>query len=753
MSNFSLSNQSNISFPSLRVKESEKDEDYHKRYVLAIANQTIDSNYDLDYAAIEQCQQFYSGVQSGEEYAFLQEAEDGEALPAKWINFNKIRTKVNLLLGELIRKSYRISVKTINKDAKERKLEERLKSKADLKLRPHFEEIEQISGIPLQNGGLDLENEQEVDDYYEYDYEEVPELIMKHAVNYCTKRSRWDYKRVALFRDILIAGRAFVKLEIINGIPRVERIDPKFVVWDREATDDFLTDATYFGIIRYMNIGDVQDKYNLTDDEVESIKSSHNQRSKYHRSFDQKNLQTNLDNLISDGGIKFTKEEGGELRVLVIEGYWSDAKKINNKVSEDKYGQVHYKTVHPDNDGGKNIISKSCKIWRRATLLGGEITKDWGEIKNMPRSVDDPSYTGCPIKGLVPHYVNKNISSVTSQLKGLQDLKNITMYNIQLAMSRAGSKGFIYDVSQTPDDWDVHTVIRYLKTAGIAFINSKQDGLPSTFNQFQTFDLTLSQSVEQYINISMMIDREMDAISGINEARQGIVQNSSQAVGVTQSALLQSNLTTETYFNFFRMYSSEIYDYLAGLVKIAWRDKDRFAPIIGESGINFLSEDIDLSMDDFGISLEEVPPAINDIQNLHEIVKLALQSQQIDLVDAMKILRETDIDYAIKILERSLNKKQQEMMQQQQQAIQQQQAMQQQQLQAQQQEKQQEMAIKQQESQTDRAADIDKIREKGKFDLANTAIKSRVDLKKINLDFKNKGKENSKKKVKSSSEL
>jgi hypothetical protein len=704
-----------MNFPSLKVKESEKNDTYHKKFVEAIINNSINSSYSLDYAAIEQCQNFYNGTQSGDEFNFLQEAEDGEALPAKWINFNKIRTKINLLVGELIKKGYRIDTETINVEAKERKLEKRITSKAETKLRPYMENLEGLSGLPLTNGNLDVNSEEEVDDYYDSDYKEMPEQVMRFALEKVTNSCRWDSTRVALFRDILITGRCATKCEIRNGLPRVERIDPKFVVWDRLSSDDFLTDSSYFGIVRYMPIGEAADKYDLTKEELDKIKSG---TENPNLSMTHRRLREN----INGTNVSFLKGENDSLRVLVFEGYWVDSVPYTNVISVDKYGNEHVKTIHKETGKEENVISKNYKVWRRGTLVAGEILKDWGIVKNMPRSVDDPAETGCPIKLVIPNYVNNEVVSIVSQLTGLQDLKNITLYNIQMAMSRAGAKGFIYDVSQTPDDWDVHTVIRYLKTAGIAFINSKQDGLPSQFNQFQTFDLTISQSVEQYINISSMVDREMDAISGINEARQGVVPNATQAVGVTQSALLQSNLQTESLFHMYRIYCSELYTYLAGLVKLSWPNQEKYRTIVGDVGFDFLKDpDFDLELDDFGVRLVELPSSVNDKTNVQAIVNVALSSGGIDLIDALMVLKQTDVDKSIRLLKRSMDKKKKEAQEMQAQQIQ---AQQQAQQQSEQSEMQKEFGLLDKQGQIEK----DNIAEKGKYDLAKTATKSKIDF-------------------------
>ena len=713
-------------FPDINIPDSAKTEEWHKKFVYAIADRSLNGGFDLDYRSVEECQNYYNGVQDSKAFEFLQFADDGDRLPAFWVNYNKIRPKVDLLIGEYSKKGYRIGVSSIDSGAKVKKLEKREDARVEHRLAPYAAQLEGEFGMPLQQG-KQFDDEEELDDFFSYTYKEKSEVVMKNALEYALARQRWDYERKALFRDLIITNRCFAKCELINGIPKTRRIDPKFMIFDRDATDDYLTDSTYIGEVRYMNIAEAAQKYKVTK---KQLKQSYNSQKYINKSSDPIRYK-GINDLISNSSLSFFNDDAGELRVLVIEAYWSDYKPLNYKNSTDKHGNTHIKVITDDTKTSKNIDSNYYKIWRKGVLLGGEFLVEYGEVKNMPRSVDDPADTGCPYKCLIPGYLNYSSSSIVSRLQPLQDLKNIAMYNMQLAMTRAGAKGFIYDTAQLPEGWDVENVTKYLKTAGIALINSRQDdGLPPAYNQFQRIDLSLGDEVNRYIEISLTMDREMDNITGINEARQGIVQNSSQAVGVTQSALMQSSLTTEEYFDSMRIFMNDAFNYMGGLIKIAWPEySDAFAPIIGDDGINFLMTDVDLDLEDYSIEIEEIPVSLADTQNLHSIVQAAIQSGQIDIVPALKILKETDIDRGIRMLERETNKKKREMEKAQ---AQQQQA----EAQAQQQQAEAQSQLEQQKAQGDfqsKAAleeikgsnKLEQISAEGRLDLIGDALKKK----------------------------
>lgn len=703
-----------IGFPSELVSDSKKDKAWHQQAVEAITNRSLNQNYNINYIAMNEAVNFFQSLESGQEYKFLQQSEDGETLPAVWLHLNRIQPKLKIVLGEFVEKGYDISVRAINKEAVSRRLKEKDRLLMEMRMRPYAEQLEQSMGLPFTTNEQLPEDEEDLEDYIRVNYKEVSEFVMESALKWLSKKFNWDYTRFALFRDILIMGKAFVKVEIVDGLPIIRRIDPRLMIYDTNATDDFLSDSTFFGEVRYMSLADAAEQYGLTKEEQKEVSEESNSPKSNSLS-----TSINKDSLLTrDNQIVYFKQDGGELRTLVVTAYWQDTKSFNHKESVDNYGNTHLKKVK-DTENGDEIIKKRIKIWRKGTLIGGKVLKDWGEMEDMARDVDSLAHTHPPYMACLPYYLNGTTVSMTQLLMPLQNLKNITMYNLQVAMARAGAKGITFDVSQIPEGMDVDQVIKYLKVVGILLIDSKKDGVPSNFNQFQSYDMTISDSIIRYIDIMNRVDSEMDAITGINEARQGIVQNASQAVGVTQSALFQSNLSTSTLFKLFQLFASKAFDQQARLVKIAWAGKEKFAAIIGDTGVDFLQEDIELDLNDYGVFVEEIPKLIDDMNVFREFIMAALQSGSVDFGAALDLMMEKDVKVAARKFKKVLAKKERDKMMQEQ-------AMQEQQLAAQQAMQEQQLAA--QERLGQQKMDLENIRGKNQASTART--KGMIDLAK-----------------------
>lgn len=642
-------------FPSFTKPEKEKDAEYHRQVIQSIIKGHLNANFGLRYNVLNECAMFFNTLDRGENFDFLQNAIDGSALPAKWLDLNTIRSKLNILMGEFLENGYDVSVKAINKDAISRKLLEKERLLVEMRLRPIARVLEQAANINLTTNENLPQDEEELEDYINFSYKETSEYVMENALKWLTKKQNFDEVRFNLFRDLLIFGQAFAVEEMVGSLPTTRRVDPRNVIYDPNATDDFLSDASFWGEIQYMNLADCVERYGLSKEEIEDLTTA---GKKFLEQVPPVTTTGNLGSVVNNNRIYYFNGDSQNLRVLVFTAYWVDVLPWNHKAVKDKYGREHIKFTNKTR--GENIIKRYVKVWRKGTLIGDRILKDWGLMENMVRSVDNYQETKPPFVGFIPHFIDGMSLSLVQQLQPIRALKNIIAYNLQLTLARAGAKGITIDVSQIPEGMDIDKVIKYLKVVGVNLIDSRKDGIPAQFNQFQQYDLSISNNLVHYLTMMNALDAEMDKVSGINDVRQGVIQGATQTVGVTNSALLQSNRSTTYLFTGIRWLSTKILEQKAGLVKIAWANKEQFAPIIGDVGIDFLKQDIDLDLNDYGVFVEEVPPMLGDLNTFKQLVLTALQSGSVDFADALELLIEKDVSVGIRRFRKILMRREKE---------------------------------------------------------------------------------------------
>lgn len=665
--------QTSFAKPSIAIPESQKDSDYHKRWAQSIISGSLSDNWANSYQLMAELYKFYQSGSSGELTRFLQTTVSGDDLPAYWTTTNTIKTKIDLLVGELEEKGYEIRAIALNKEAVDRKLEEKERLRVERKLQPIAKDVENTTGMPVQGGEYIPQSDPELDEYMDLGFKDKAEIIIEGALKWIAKYNHWDEHRKKLFMDALIANRVIVRTDLVQGIPTSFRVDPLCFIFDLDSTDDMLSDSTHFGEVYYMPLATAAEKYELSLDQLKLVYSNYETYLGLGQIAAASAGSSSHDGFGAIGTDRFRwfKKIDNSPRVLVVRACWRDIKNVNykyeKKVTDDGEGEFLQKVDSLKPKEKESSISKSLETWRQCTIIGGQIVKDWGECPNQPRSASNLGKTECPYKTWVPNYYQSHSVSKVEQLVGLQLFKDILMYNMQVEVSTSGGKGVMYDLAMKPENMPQEQVMSYMKTARIGFYNSKEYNIQGgNANPVSGFDMTLGTSLNGVLQLMNYVDTEMDAISGVSPERQGSIQGASTAVGVQQAALMQSNLITAPYFKGFERFCSRVHNYQAKVVKIAWAGKEVFAPIIGDVGIDFLKEHIDLELDDFDCWIASLPPLIQDRQKMESLVQLAIQSQQVSLEDALAILMEPDTKVAIRrftrkmALKRVLDAKQQE---------------------------------------------------------------------------------------------
>lgn len=660
--NTAVLNQGSYAFP--RLDDKNKDLKYHKQFAQSIVYRSIDDNYATSHAILRECYKFAEEGSSGDLTQHLQVDETGNTLPVPWLTLNTLRTKLRLLLGELEERGYEIKVRAQNKEAISRKLEEKEKLRVRRRLQPLVEALEAETGMPLENSEDYIPiNEAELNEYFDLAFKDKAELIIEAALKYLAKRNHWDEERVTMFRDVLIANRVFVRNEIVRGVPRSRRIDPLCFIHDPDCKTDTLEDATYFGEVEYLPLASAAERYNLSEEEIKEVYGAY---------------QTYLNigtggakggpNLPQDvyydfgciGGqrVKWFKEIEGQLRVLVVRAVWRDYKDYKYKKDTDKYGTEHLQEITEKvrKREESKIKTKKFEVWRQCTLVGGLVTREWGECPNQARDLSDLEVTEPPYKAWIPNFAIGRGVSIAEQLAHIQLMKDIAMYNMNLILTTStGGKVLIYDMAMMPEGWRPEDVMKYMRVHKVAFVNSKESQLmPGNMNLFKEVDMALSESIRQYMEIMRFYDLEMDKISGVSQERQGIAPPPSQSATATQAVLMGSNLVTAPLFKGFERFCSRVLNHQAKLIKIVFpKSPETFAPIIGTSGVNFLQEHVDLDLDEFNVWVESLPPNFMDRQRIEQVFQMAVQADPDLIDDYAQFTLEQDTKSALRKFQRS----------------------------------------------------------------------------------------------------
>tara|TARA_R110002020_G_scaffold146694_2_gene321463 strand:- start:447 stop:2789 length:2343 start_codon:yes stop_codon:yes gene_type:complete len=656
-----------VNFPRQLLSDKEKNKEWCEQNLDAMAPyiaQHHNSLYINDRYKDIRNYQAYHGHFDPKDYEYITD-QYGTPFPARMTNFNIIAPKIDLLTSEELRRPLETKVSSINRDAVNRKQDEKVSLVMDKMLGDIRKEINDTMGmdVAMDNSQAGMEIPDDIEVFMRYTYKEAVEESVEDGLSYLMQKHRWKDLFKSGFRDLLVTGKVFYKTEILNGDPYVRRVDPRNIAFDTAIDSDYLDESQWVVEQRWLSVNEILDEYGeeLTKEEVIELENMRHIAS----GSELGSYNTNIE------WVQYDTSTG--VRIRLIHGEWKAIRAVKYKVSPNKFNpEAPFRKMVGDKykpRKDEEVITKYIDdIWE-GTKIGGRIVTRCRRRPNQVRSVDDIGPATLSYVGCVHNMSTGRVNSLVDVLKHIQTLYNVVMYHIELTLSRAGGKAVVYDVSQMPSNigMDMQTVLYHIKNDGIIPINSRDEGTDTArFNQFGQVDFTLSSSVQQLINLKLMLEQTAGQVCGITPQREGAVSQY-EAVGNVQRTVMQSNLVTESWFFQHSEVKKRVMEKVCNLMKLAWAGGKRAGYVLGDGGYQLLSITPDISLNDYGIFVNEGAKDDAVKQAITQMSQAALQGGNIGLLDVIKILKSDSLSEAESILENGI-KEMQEQAQQAQQA-------------------------------------------------------------------------------------
>ena len=702
-------------FPRQLLSDKEKTKEWCEQNLDAMAPYIAQYNNNLyindRYKDIRNYQA-YHGHFDPKDYEHVTD-QYGTPFPARMTNYNIIAPKIDLLTSEELRRPMETKISSVNRDAVNRKQDFKVGLILDSLLGDVKKEINDVMGMEINQNNEDFEMPDDIEQFMRYTYKEAVEEVAEDGIEYLKQKYRWKEIFKNGFRDLLVLGKVFYRIEVKNGDPFIRRVDPRNIAFDSAIDTDYIDESQWVIEQRWLSVNEILDEFGEELDkedvvELEKMRhiSSGTELAHYNTSMEWLNYD-------SSTGV----------RIRIIQGEWKSIRALKFKVSPNKYDPANpfrkavADTYRPRK--GEQIETKYVDdIWE-GTKIGGRIAVRCRRRPNQVRSVDDAGSTPLSYVGCTHNMSAGRVTSLVDVLKHIQVLYNVVMYHIELTLSRAGGKAVVYDVSQMPSNigMDMQTVLYHIKNDGIIPINSRDEGADTArFNQFQQVDFTLSNSVQQLINLKLMLEQTAGQVCGISPQREGAVSQY-EAVGNVQRTVIQSNLVTENWFFQHSQVKKRVVERVCNLMKICWAEGKRAGFILGDGAFKLLNILPEIALNDYGIFINEGGKDDAIKQSITQLSQAALQSGNLKLLDVIKVLKADTLVEAEHVLENGLKEMQQQaqMAQQQQQAV----------LQAQ---------AQQAEAQRQHEINLRSIDAEAKINVARENAKGRIDVANIQAD-------------------
>lgn len=703
----------NSAFPRQKLPLSKKGKKWQEdcvNYIIGEGNVTSGGNSTSYYGELQTYYNLYNSIFDEKDFKSITnpfKVEDG--FPATPHDFNIIRPKVDLLIGEETKRPLNFRVIRTSQEATS-EMQEKEKQmilqyiEAAITARMSPEEAQQFQQ-QLQSG--EIMPPEQIAKYMDKDYKDIVENTAYHSLTYLREKLDLDNEFIKGWKDGLISGREIYYVGVLNAEPYAERVNPICFSYDKSPDLDFIEDGSWCCRKMRMPITEVYDRYydKLEEkdlDKLEEMIGSTPGRNLGDRSPVDIGIQLRIyDNPIFEGA--------GKSLVNVWHCCWKSFKKIFYVTTTDDAGQPQINIVDETYQPVGNEVSIEpdwiIEVWE-GYRAGSDLYFGIQPIEYQHVSIDNPNSQKLPYCGAIYSNTNSKPRSLVSILKPLQYMYIVLWYRLELAIARDKGKVVNMDITQIPKSMNISPAkwMHYLSSVGVNFINpyeegwnipGREGGKPAQFNQITALDLTMSNVIAEYIQLMDKIEELAGTISGITQQREGAV-SSSEMVGNVERSVVQSSHITEPLFWVHNQCKRRVLNMLLNTAKGAWEEtgKQKLQYIFDNGERAFLDITPKFYYEDMDVFVSDTSKDLENIQKLQQLIQPAMQNGA-SLLEAAEILTNDNFNI-IKQKLKDMQTRQEQVQQQQQEA----EAQQQQQLQQMQNEsKQQELML--QEAQMD----------------------------------------------------
>jgi len=466
------------------------------------------------------------------------------------------------------------------------------------------------------------------------------------------------------WKDALIAGEEIYWVGIANGQPMMRRCNPVNITAIMDDDHTFIDDAVAIVEERMMTISSILDEFGdlLSKTELDTLENytrgtfgNFNTAGGYEPQF------TIVDGNKTFAGVTPTNAYNGNntnnysIRVCRVE--WISMQKVGHltytdpetgELTEDleideEFNLKLFKMQYPDAEVEWFWINQA---WE-GIKIGIDIYVGMQPKPNQRRRMDNPYHCQLGYTGFIYEATNSQSVSLVDRLKPYQYLYDIIAYRLELAFASDQGKIFLMDLAQIPESQgiDRERWLYYMKEMKIAFINSFEEGKKgsqvgqlSKFNQFQAIDLSLSQSIQQYINFLDYLKQQIYFVSGVTPQRLGAI-NSNELVGNVEKAVTQSSLITEYLFEAHNEVKRRTYTALIEVAKVAYKNGLTAQYVLDDMGMEILHlDEFEFENSEFSVFVSNLSKDTMLKDKLDQLVQIELQQGRVGLSTIIETL-------------------------------------------------------------------------------------------------------------------
>lgn len=650
-------------FPLQRLPMSKKTQDWKEACVDYIAGHSQGSSRDGNNRSRKEEMQtyydLYNSIYNEKDLKYVTNPfKQQDGFPAMAQDYNIIKPKIDLLLGEETKRPFNFRVVHTSdiatseiQDKAKQMIVDYIQATIMSKLGPEEQARYQEA---LQSG--EIMTPEQIQKYISKDYKDIAEITAYHSLNYLKNKLNITHEFFKGWKDALIGGEEIYYVGIVNGEPCLQRINPIYFDYDSDTSDlEFIHEAQWCCYEMVMSLTEVYDRLydKMSEKQLNELLDMMDDRSKgsvtpevRKTSLDYPHIKTHSINGFSSNPF----EEADNIHVWHC--CWKSLKKIGfvNIINPETGMPEEYQVDETYKETGNELDVEwkwIIEVWE-GYRIGQDLYVGIQPVEYQHISADNPNAQRLPYTGVIYNNTNSRPRSLVSMMKPLQYMYIVLWYRLELAMARDKGKVVTMDITQIPKSMniDVAKWMHYLSALGVNFVNpyeegwdipGREGGKPSQFNQISALDLTMANTIDQYINLMDKIESMLSEISGVSKQREGSI-SSNELVGNVERSVVQSAHITEPWLWVHNQVKKECLTMLLDTAKHAWKDnKTNIQYVLDDATRAFLTLSDDFFYEDMDIFVEDTTKNQQQIEALKNLMQPAMQNGA-SLLDIAEII-------------------------------------------------------------------------------------------------------------------
>lgn len=586
------------------------------------------------FARGEQDTAFYKDLISRQE-------EDLSYLNLDWRPENTVGKFVNLVVNGMNEKYYRFNVTAIDRISTQEKTNYQKMLEKEMYSRKLVENAQKVLGLDVGTKGFVPKSMEEMDIHINTMYKPKQEVAEELLVQYVFDSNEWYNIIEQANKDLVQCGIAVVecRTDTTNGVV-LDIVDIERYVHSYTNKNDF-SDKTYDGVVRSVNILDLQRTGSFTEKQLKDIIGKY--AAKNNSTFSNiKDININ-DCLHHEVNILDFSYKTSKKSVYKKRTYDNGNFKLIGKTSDFEHNDTpHYSKKE-----------KTLDTWYEGSyVIGTEIVYGWKECENVVEDTLNRAQ-GRFITRATDIYNNELHSFLQDIIPQAEQIQ-ITKLKLQHIIAEIKPGGAEIDLDMVAnlsggDQVDYKKIISIFNAKGIVFKKRIVDehGFVKEGRAVEELHNGIPANLLQLLQILQYQQQNLRDITGINPSRDG-TQPHNALVGIQQAQLVASNTITQHIVDASKYLKLKTAEVISTRIADIFRFKEEakhlreiYEKAIGKLNVGILEEIGPIHLHEFGFTMEMLPTQ-EEMAYFEESMKLALQAGKIDeddILDARAIAK------------------------------------------------------------------------------------------------------------------